>query len=234
MNQPNYPAPLPPHELHTLIAAAQAGDTRARNRVITHNMRLVWRLAHNFARRNGCLDELEDLVQAGAFGSTTRAGLDGLAQAIARFDASRGYRFSTLASRWIVSALRSAHLSMQCGLVACAGRSSSRRGQPAPVEVSIDQHDACSHPMPADLLDALSTSGDPVEGIDLRSRVRELQACFGLLDDRERYVVTRRFSYDEPSQSAVGAELGLSREWVRQIEAGALRKLRAAMLPDAP
>lgn len=50
----------------------------------------------------------------------------------------------------------------------------------------------------------------------------------GALDDRELYVISRRFGLDaEPAQrlSAIGNILGLSREAVRQVEAKALSKL---------
>ena len=51
---------------------------------------------------------------------------------------------------------------------------------------------------------------------------------FSVLDERERFVLTRRFGLDcEPVQklSSIGAMLELSREAVRQIEARALAKL---------
>ena len=62
-----------------------------------------------------------------------------------------------------------------------------------------------------------------------RQDIKDLEA-FGLscLDERELYVIGRRFGLDgEPAQrlSAMGGTLGLSREAVRQVEAKALSKL---------
>jgi RNA polymerase primary sigma factor len=57
--------------------------------------------------------------------------------------------------------------------------------------------------------------------------IRELA---GQLDDRERTVLWGHYGLDRPAQtlSRIGAGLGLTAERVRQIEAGALDKLRAA------
>ena len=63
-----------------------------------------------------------------------------------------------------------------------------------------------------------------------RARSVELAAAVERLNPRMRHVVTRRFGLDgQPSQTLeeVGADLGITRERVRQLETRALRELRA-------
>ena len=80
------------------------------------------------------------------------------------------------------------------------------------------------------LSDLLEDTDQPVEDqIIVSQEINDLEK-FGLtcLDDRELFVVSRRFGLDgEPPQrlSAIGSMLGLSREAVRQIEAKSLSKL---------
>jgi RNA polymerase sigma-32 factor len=71
---------------------------------------------------------------------------------------------------------------------------------------------------------------------DEESRLRSdrIARALALLDVREREVVQRRILEDEEETLAsIGRVLGLSRERVRQIEARAKRKLRAALLEVA-
>lgn len=70
---------------------------------------------------------------------------------------------------------------------------------------------------------------DPVETIDRAELREEIGRLLHLLDPRERRVVEWRFGlrHDPPATLAeIGERLGLSRERVRQINAGALARLR--------
>ncbi len=72
-----------------LAKRIQQGDIAARDALVEANMRLVINIAKNY---NTHLLPFEDLVQEGAIGLMTAAE---------RFDASRGFRFSTYATHWI-------------------------------------------------------------------------------------------------------------------------------------
>jgi RNA polymerase primary sigma factor len=66
---------------------------RARNRLVTSNLRLVNAIVNRFSRRAETLGiTISDLMQEGSIG---------LIRAAERYDGSRGYRFSTFASWWI-------------------------------------------------------------------------------------------------------------------------------------
>ena len=71
------------------------GDMLAKTRLIQSNLRLVVNRAKNFTRNDIGLT-IDDLVQEGNIG---------LMRAIDRFDATRGYKFSTYAGWWINQAI---------------------------------------------------------------------------------------------------------------------------------
>lgn len=65
------------------------GDIEARNELVSANLRLVVSLAKRY---QGCGMSLQDLIQEGNIG---------LMKAAEKFDASKGFRFSTYAAWWI-------------------------------------------------------------------------------------------------------------------------------------
>ena len=66
--------------------------------------------------------------------------------------------------------------------------------------------------------------------------IREVRDLTGQLDERERAVVRAHYGLGEPVQTLnqIGAELGLTAERARQIEVGALNKLREAFVQPGP
>ncbi len=79
---------------------------------------------------------------------------------------------------------------------------------------------------------------DAPMGAETVARDTELSAARGMigdafdaLTDRERLIIRRRKLDDEPSTlETLGGELGLSKERVRQLEAQALKKMKARMV----
>jgi hypothetical protein len=59
-----------------------------------------------------------------------------------------------------------------------------------------------------------------------------VRACVATLEPRERLVITLRFGLDGHERRTlkqIGALLGVTREWVRRLEANAMRILRATL-----
>jgi RNA polymerase primary sigma factor len=88
-----------PFEHRRDLVGLSLDGRRAAEEFVRHNVRLVIHNAKRFSRRlSGGLD-FEDLVQEGYFG---------LARAVDKFDASKGFKFSTYATWWIRQSLERA------------------------------------------------------------------------------------------------------------------------------
>jgi RNA polymerase primary sigma factor len=84
--------------------------------------------------------------------------------------------------------------------------------------------DQASAPYFADVADRHGRADDLVEAEDERAVARRL---IGRLDARERTIVALRYGLDGEilKRVEIGRRLGVTREWVRQLETRALRKL---------
>ena len=71
-----------------IFEMAHAGDKEARDYLVTSNMRLVYKIAHNYTVNSGNTDDFETFVQEGCIG---------LIKAVDRFDVNKGFQFSTYA-----------------------------------------------------------------------------------------------------------------------------------------
>ena len=77
-----------------LAKAAEEGSSSAREKLITHNLRLALSIANKY-RKSGL--PMEDIIQESNIG---------LIKAVDRFDWRRGFRFSTYACWWIKQSVR--------------------------------------------------------------------------------------------------------------------------------
>lgn len=80
---------LTPQQEYDTAMLARAGDFKARQSMIEHNLRLVVSIAKNYLGRGL---PMSDLIEEGNLG---------LMHAIGKFEPERGFRFSTYASWWI-------------------------------------------------------------------------------------------------------------------------------------
>lgn len=121
-----------------LARAMAAGDFDARQRLIEHNLRLVVSIAKHYTNRGLALP---DMIEEGNLG---------LIHALGKFDAERGFRFTTYATWWIRQAVERAimnqsrtirlpaHVVKELNVVLRAQRHLEMHGIAESREVSLD------------------------------------------------------------------------------------------------
>jgi len=220
-----------------LVRQAQVGDRDAIAAVVRSMDGLIYGTAAKLVRRSRHI-EIDDLVSEGQIGCI---------RAIDSFDTERGLRFNTYAMWWIRQRMEAARLHaftiistkhaldrngfgnvMRAirGEDVTLNHSKSPETVPALARalgngVSVDDKDEDGAP-----LVMLKHEDDPVAHIDQKRTRERVRGLLGVLNERERYVIDKRFFLAEPQTLHEIAEVfGLSRERVRQIEEIAFRKM---------
>lgn len=243
-------AQLKDDELHRLIAAAQAGDVAARNRVIASTMRLAVRQAHSWARRFGALDLVDDLTQAAVIGHRQEKGVGGIMRAVMKYDSARS-RWSTYVIYWIDVEISAALTAMLTGLsrrenakllAAEALRdrlADELQRDPTAEEMRADALERGAHPPDAQLCRRVLVRGIPHED---HAPVTE-EDIASELDAGRSVAALKREIASLPADMAVAVEgrmharplritcerLGLSRERVRELEREGLERLKVRL-----
>jgi RNA polymerase primary sigma factor len=243
---------LTPAQEIELAKRVERGDLEAKERLITHNLRLVVSVARRYP---GTELSLLDLIQEGTIG---------LIRAAEKFDWRKGYRFSTYATLWIRQSIGRA-LSNHARTIRLPAHVAQRERKLARTRAALAaelgheptlEEAATAAEMPLEEALALAraprvvTSLDRPAGQDVDAPLGERLAAPGLdvgeevvlsldrqavrravseLEEPDRQVIRLRFGIDdgvEPqTHAAVSRQLGLSRNEVRAIEERALAAL---------
>jgi RNA polymerase primary sigma factor len=245
---------LTPREELDLAQRIERGDLAAKERLTTHNLRLVV----SIARKYQGLSELclLDLIQEGMLG---------LIRAVEKFDYRKGFRFSTYATLWIRQAIQRGiadkgrtirlpvHVAQRERKIAQTERQLSVElgREPTPEEIAaraelplvqvVEMMDVSRTVTSLDKpvgdgedtsLGALMGSGEPSteEEVQVSLSRQAVRQAVEELPDREKMIIKLRFGLDaeerEPLPLAqLQRELGMGREELRAIERRALQHL---------
>lgn len=247
---------LTPAEEIELAARIKKGDKEARSIMIRANLRLVVKIAHDYANLGL---PLLDLISEGNIG---------LMKAVERFDPAKGGKLSTYAAWWIkqsikralanqsktirlpvhlvdkISKMRRVSLQMseelgreptddeladEIGLsLAKVSHLKTVAIRPASLDAPISDDDNTAFGEIVGDDDALT----PFELLRDKNMRDELAELLAVLDDREKKIIFSRFGLDggKPrTLEEVGKKFGVTRERIRQLQNIALSKLRRAL-----
>ena len=239
-------------EERELARRKDAGDERAKRRLIEANLRLVMSITRSYTRAGV---PLLDLIQEGNLG---------LIRAVEKFDYRMGYKLSTYATWWIRQAVTRAlsdqgrtirlpaHVADRVRRLLRARRQLAQKLNREPSIAELAKTTGETEERIAELLeyvdapvsldtpvgDGESLYGELIEDMHAQRpeertaelhQASELSRALDRLAPRLREVLTLRFGLNGGAQRTleeVGVIIGVTRERVRQLEGRALRELR--------
>lgn len=199
----NLPPPLTKEEETAAFEQLERGSREAKNMLIEHNLRLVVYIARKFESTGIGVEDL------------TSIGTIGLIKAVNTFEARKGIKLATYASRCIENEILMF----------------IRKTQPQKNEVSIDE------PLKVDwdgnellLSDVLGTDSDCVNrGIEQDAERQVLNEAVNRLGEREHKIMVLRFGLageKEHTQKEVADIIGISQSYISRLEKKIIARLR--------
>lgn len=234
---------LPDEEVKELIRASQNGDLSARDKLVYHNIRLVWSVVQRFLNRGY---EAEDLFQIGCIG---------LLKAVDKFDLSYDVKFSTYAVPMIIGEIQrflrddgmvkvSRSLKELANKVRKARDDLSKKLNRFPTiqeianEIGVEPEEIVfaqeANRSPTSIYECVyENEGDPITLMDMISDDSEkiwfdklaLKDAIDRLTQREQLIVYLRYFKDQ-TQSEVAKRLGISQVQVSRLEKKIIAMIR--------
>ncbi|MEG1640699.1 MAG: RNA polymerase sporulation sigma factor SigK [Ruthenibacterium sp.] len=198
----SFPKPLTVQQEIEAFAAYKAGDKKARETLISHNLRLV---AHIVKKYYASATDHEDLISIGTIG---------LIKAVDSFDNTKGARFATYAARCIENE------------VLMSFRSGKKNQNNISIQESID-HDKDGNGLTINDIVADSFAVD--EAYESKEEAAKIHRIVEKLNGRDRQIVVLRYGLQgqKPlTQQQVSEILHISRSYVSRIEKKALELLK--------
>lgn len=196
------PEPLTKEEELLLSEKLSTGDERAREQLITHNLRLVVYIAKKF-ESSGV--NIEDLISIGTIG---------LIKAVNTFSPEKNIKLATYASRCIENEILM-HL---------------RKIASQKMEVSLDEPlntDWDGNELM--LSDVLGSDGDEINReMEDEDEKRILLKVIDTLPQREREIIDMRFGLgdkEELTQKQVADKLGISQSYISRLEKRIIKRI---------
>jgi len=244
---------LTPEEELALAKRVKRGDKKAREKMITANLRLVVKIARDY---EGLGLPLLDLINEGNIG---------LMKGVERFDPKKGAKLSYYASWWIKQAMmralanqsktirlpvhvvdKMAHIRRaEVKLREVFGHEptddeiadhlgiTSRRIQQyrtaSKTPVSLDAPLGHDEPKPISEAIADVNAAAPFDQIIMENNRGLIREALATLDERESRILSMRFGLDNGSPKTleeIASRFDVTRERIRQIQEGALKKMR--------
>ena len=197
------PPPLSKEKETACLIKLENGEAQAREDLIVHNLRLVVYIAKKFESTG---IPVEDLISIGTLG---------LIKAVNTFRMSKNIKLATYASRCIENEI-----------LMYLRKTNSSKAEVSyfePLNVDWDGNELL-------LSDVLGSEPDEVyRDIESEDERMRLYRAVGLLNERERMIMTMRFGIGggrEYTQKEVADELGISQSYISRLEKRIIEKIK--------
>ena len=200
------PPPLTKDEEQIIMDQIRAGDEKAREPLIVHNLRLVVYIAKKFENANV---NIEDLISIGTIG---------LIKAVNTFSPDRNIKLATYASRCIENEILM--------FLRKSGQTKYEISIEEPLSTDWDGNELL-------LSDVLGSDSDSISNdIEQEVEIAQLMEAVSRLNTREAMIMELRFGLNgqkEHTQKEVADLLGISQSYISRLEKRIIRKLRSEL-----